>query len=167
MNQLLLIPGARTPVFCLLLPRLLNTDPDGFYFMVWNSSCSSSTHLVKLTGLPQFVAECWSTWLLLQASEFFLVQARWFWSNFKRLIDNKHRADLKNNSQSTTHIDPKPGTGGKLRVLRHMPLAKTCPCDQVTSCRAGKVRHLLAVCRKRAHTHDWNLYGVSTKTVKR
>ncbi len=42
--------------------------------MVWNLSCSSSTHLVKLTGLHQLVAECWSTWLLLQAFEFFLVQ---------------------------------------------------------------------------------------------
>ncbi len=26
-------------------------------------------------------------------------------------------ADLKNNSQSTTHIDPKAATGGMLRVL--------------------------------------------------
>ncbi len=30
---------------------------------------------------------------------------------------NKEGADLKNNSQSTTHIDPKVGTGGKPHVL--------------------------------------------------
>ncbi len=30
---------------------------------------------------------------------------------------NVEGADLKNNSQSTTHIDPKAGTGGKIRVL--------------------------------------------------
>ncbi len=30
---------------------------------------------------------------------------------------NVEGADLKNNSQSTTHIDPEVGTGGMLRVL--------------------------------------------------
>ena len=33
------------------------------------------------------------------------------------LSGNVEGADLKNNSQSTTHIDPKAGTGGKLCVL--------------------------------------------------
>ena len=31
-------------------------------------------------------------------------------------IHEKMTKNLKNNSQSTTHIDPKAGTGGKLRV---------------------------------------------------
>ncbi len=39
---------------------------------------------------------------------------------------NVEGADLKNNSQSTTHIDPKAGTGGKLRMLAY--LEKKCIC---------------------------------------
>ena len=66
---------------------------------------------------------------------------------------------LKNNSQSTTHIDQKVGTGGKIRVL-----AKTCPRDQVTSGRAGKVSHMLAVCLTKAQVYDSNYFDVSTKT---
>ncbi len=47
------------------------------------------------------------------------------------LYGNIEGTDLKNNSQITSHIDPKVGTGGKLRVLAYnewrLRLAKTCP----------------------------------------
>ncbi len=52
------------------------------------------------------------------------------------LCGNVEGADLKKNSQSITRIDPKVGTGGMLRVLKHI----------MTFGKAGKHRHLLAVC---------------------
>ncbi len=50
---------------------------------------------------------------------------RWFWPiseynlKIRDLCGNIEGGDLKNNSQSTTHIDPKVGTGGKLHVLAY------------------------------------------------
>ncbi len=61
---------------------------------------------------------------------------RWFPEMAPRrrpvLCENVEGADLKNNSQSTTHIDPKVGTGGMLH-------------DHVTFGKAGKHRHTPAV----------------------
>ena len=66
------------------------------------------------------------------------------------LCGNVEGADLKNNSQSTSHIDPQVGTGGMLRVLA---FGKACVlwlaavvCDTDDFGKAGKYRHLLAVC---------------------
>ena len=43
---------------------------------------------------------------------------------------------MKNNSQSTTHIDPEVGTGGMLCVLVY----NDWPCDLVTFWKGGKIQ---------------------------
>ena len=65
------------------------------------------------------------------------------------LCGNVEGADLKQDNQSTTHIDP------STKECRRLWLA-VCPRGLATSGSAGKVRYLLTVCLTKVHTIDWN-----------
>ncbi len=137
----------------------------------------------------------WQSPIGKQAVPHWASMLRWIWSiseyNLKTRDSQKQTsrrvtcysgniegADLKNNSQSTTHIDPKVGTGEKPRVLTCFNWLKPrvtinvtaptigpfCQCDLVTSGGAGKIRHLLTVCLTKVHTIDWNPNGVSIRS---
>ncbi len=81
-------------------------------------------------------SKMWQSPIGKQAVLHWASMLRWIWSISECLSGKVEGADLKNNSQSTTHIDPK----------------------------VGNWRHLLTVCLTKVHTIDWNPNGVPMRS---